>query len=275
MKCSSCGTENEDTATSCHKCGCSFELKNNTFKELQGDKAQEPQGKDEDSEETPLTDPIHNPDEFPEDGDVKEETDELEGDFTSPIAREYLYTDRQSEQTFTTGIRRRALSFVCVMLIVMLVVVSAYIYCLSVLEVKIIKSSKITKSREVETGKPNETFGSATPTMKPEPAITPDLGKPLSPELLIYLKEAIRDNNPENVRKMLDEHPDLIDARDRDENTPLHHAVMSCNKQIVEILVYRSANVNIKNRKGKTPLIIAEERDSPEFREILNILRKQ
>lgn len=51
--------------------------------------------------------------------------------------------------------------------------------------------------------------------------------------------------------------------------TPLHWAVETGNKDIVELLMSNGANMNVKDNLGKTPLAIAEERKHKEIAELL------
>ena len=50
-----------------------------------------------------------------------------------------------------------------------------------------------------------------------------------------------------------------IDVRDIDGNTPFHEAAKSENLKMVQLLIERGASINIKNRKGKTPLDLAKD----------------
>lgn len=52
----------------------------------------------------------------------------------------------------------------------------------------------------------------------------------------------------------------LLDAKDKQNLTPLFHAVASAKGDVVNALIQAKANVNIRDKKGKTPLVWAQER---------------
>ena len=45
-----------------------------------------------------------------------------------------------------------------------------------------------------------------------------------------------------------------VNAKDEDENTPLHRAAYYGHKEIVVLLIAKGADVNVKNDVGYTPL---------------------
>ncbi|XP_023315546.1 ankyrin-1-like [Trichogramma pretiosum] len=54
----------------------------------------------------------------------------------------------------------------------------------------------------------------------------------------------------------------LVDARDKEGNTPLHEALINRNRQLVELLVKRGVHLNIAYNDGYTPLhLISEYKD--------------
>uniref|UniRef100_A0ABD2X5S7 Uncharacterized protein n=1 Tax=Trichogramma kaykai TaxID=54128 RepID=A0ABD2X5S7_9HYME len=53
-----------------------------------------------------------------------------------------------------------------------------------------------------------------------------------------------------------------VDARDKEGNTPLHHAVRHSSERTVELLLSRGADPSAANRKGQTPLHLVIERSS-------------
>jgi len=59
------------------------------------------------------------------------------------------------------------------------------------------------------------------------------------------------------VRALLDQDASLIDARDRDESTPLHCACWKGHQDVVALLIERGADVKARNHNthwGDTPL---------------------
>ena len=66
---------------------------------------------------------------------------------------------------------------------------------------------------------------------------------------------AVKSGNLAKVKSLLANNPDLIDARDEDNLTPLLWAAFKGHKEIVEFLIVNGAQVNVKSREaGVTPL---------------------
>ena len=65
---------------------------------------------------------------------------------------------------------------------------------------------------------------------------------------------ALGKNDQTNVTKLLITKGATIDAKDKDENTPLHFAARSGNTGIVELLIENGADTNAQNKYGYTPL---------------------
>ncbi len=64
------------------------------------------------------------------------------------------------------------------------------------------------------------------------------------------------------VEAMLKDNPELVNAVDRNGNTPLHHAILTYYKgNILPILLGRGAKVNAQNNRGVAPLHLATLRD--------------
>jgi len=61
----------------------------------------------------------------------------------------------------------------------------------------------------------------------------------------------------ETVKFLLDECKLDVNAKDVYGDTPLHDAVKFYHPSVVEILVARKADVNIKNKEGKDPVALA------------------
>jgi len=75
------------------------------------------------------------------------------------------------------------------------------------------------------------------------------------------LHKAVSSGNIEATHEILNVQPDLIDSVDNEDNTALHHAVKKnkINHAMVRLLLEKGANVNIKNKKGQTPIFVAFE----------------
>ena len=62
-------------------------------------------------------------------------------------------------------------------------------------------------------------------------------------------------NDPTNVAKLLIKNGAAINAKDDDENTPLHLAAASGNTGIVKLLIENGAIIDAQNKYGNTPLM--------------------
>lgn len=71
------------------------------------------------------------------------------------------------------------------------------------------------------------------------------------------------------MTSLLLDHYVEIDERDEDGNTPIHLATMKNDIPLMEQLINKSCNVNIRNNAGKTPLFYAVERSSKEAVDLL------
>jgi hypothetical protein len=72
-----------------------------------------------------------------------------------------------------------------------------------------------------------------------------------APDILIH--DAVLRGNIEAVKQHLTAGMD-VDARSKQDKTPLHLAAAGGHKEIVELLIAEGANVNAKNNDGRTPL---------------------
>lgn len=68
------------------------------------------------------------------------------------------------------------------------------------------------------------------------------------------LAAAIRDQDPERVRRLLDEDPGLVRARDRHSNEPIHWAVMTRQLDMIDELLARGADPNARRGDGALPI---------------------
>lgn len=65
---------------------------------------------------------------------------------------------------------------------------------------------------------------------------------------------AIRERDPEKMRRLLDESPDLLNAGDKFSNQPIHWAVMSRQPGLIDELLARGADINARRGDGARPL---------------------
>lgn len=99
-----------------------------------------------------------------------------------------------------------------------------------------------------------------SPLQAPPPRTSPSAppaafkGTPLARTSDAGLGAAIANSDFESARKMIERGADL-EAKDSGAGaSPLHFAVMKGNRQIVDLLVNRGADVNSRTRNGTTPL---------------------
>ncbi|WP_319204865.1 ankyrin repeat domain-containing protein [uncultured Ilyobacter sp.] len=82
-------------------------------------------------------------------------------------------------------------------------------------------------------------------------------------ELLNYLKEENAELFKENL------HVDLIDEKDENGYTFLHHAVTKGNYEIVDFLIYNGVDVNVRDKRGNTPVHLAAELNEKDIFQLL------
>ena len=80
---------------------------------------------------------------------------------------------------------------------------------------------------------------------------------------------AIKKNNINNVRMAINNIELSLIVQDKKGNTPLHHAVITKDKNvdIVRLLVERGSNIKIKNNDGKTALQLIHDIEEPVLRD--------
>lgn len=65
------------------------------------------------------------------------------------------------------------------------------------------------------------------------------------------------EGNIEQIKKIFSELPEIVSAKDENGNTLIYYAVDQMHINLVELLLSKGADINIKNQDGRTPLHIA------------------
>jgi len=82
------------------------------------------------------------------------------------------------------------------------------------------------------------------------------------------LRIAINRGDVDKVKSLLEENPEMINAKDINGDTPLHCACKCKKKKVIDALIAKGANVNAKNNNGNTPMHLAA-RDNKSVVELL------
>ena len=69
--------------------------------------------------------------------------------------------------------------------------------------------------------------------------------------------EALRKSDIEAVKALVEKSPQILDSRDNDGMTALHHAARDGNAVLVDYLIDKGAKIELQNNQGKTPLHLA------------------
>ena len=85
------------------------------------------------------------------------------------------------------------------------------------------------------------------------------------PEIHFHAK----DGRVEEVKKLLDNDPNLINSTTKTGDTPLHLAIRTGRRTAVDVLLEYGANVTAVNNYGNTCLHVAAERNRPELVELM------
>ena len=82
------------------------------------------------------------------------------------------------------------------------------------------------------------------------------------------IHQAASSRDMERIKYLLEKDPNLLNKLDSFKRTPLHWATDMGNRNIAEFLINRGADVNIKDKFGKTPLDYAIDNATDGFDEI-------
>jgi ankyrin repeat protein len=74
------------------------------------------------------------------------------------------------------------------------------------------------------------------------------------------IHEAAKTGDIEQLKKILNENPALVNSADKDKMTPLHHAIDAENLEAASLLIKMGADINAVNFKKETPLHIAADK---------------
>jgi ankyrin repeat protein len=75
------------------------------------------------------------------------------------------------------------------------------------------------------------------------------------------IHNAVKEGDIARVESLLVKKPEKINAKEKDDLTPLHYAAMHGHKDVSELLIGKGANVNAKTKLGFTPLHYAKNKD--------------
>ena len=73
--------------------------------------------------------------------------------------------------------------------------------------------------------------------------------------------DAVRTGKIEIVKLLIEKSPQMLDSRDGDGMTPLHHAARDGNAALINYLIEKGAKSEIQNNQGRTPLHLAATYD--------------
>jgi ankyrin repeat protein/Tol biopolymer transport system component len=73
--------------------------------------------------------------------------------------------------------------------------------------------------------------------------------------------DTLRKGNIQAVKALVEKTPQLVDARDREGMTPLHHAAMGGDTELINYLIEKGAGLELQDAHHKTPLHLAAVND--------------
>lgn len=71
------------------------------------------------------------------------------------------------------------------------------------------------------------------------------------------IHEAAGRGDLSTVKDLLDDDPSLLNAKDLETHAPLHYAAVTGNEEMVALLIDKGADLEIRNDRGRTPIILA------------------
>ncbi|MCM3881417.1 MAG: ankyrin repeat domain-containing protein [Vicinamibacterales bacterium] len=77
--------------------------------------------------------------------------------------------------------------------------------------------------------------------------------KPVDPTIVSFIS-AIRSGDTKSVESLISANPDIVKAKDLTGTTPLHHAAGFGTLEMMQVLLDKGADVNVRNRRSSTPL---------------------
>lgn len=101
-----------------------------------------------------------------------------------------------------------------------------------------------------------------------------DIDKITGPRMMFPLKEATIYSNQTMLEAVLALNPKTINTEDAQGNTPLHYAVMSNALAKISLLKSAGADPKIKNKKGQSPLSLAQARVNAGNARAFNLLKE-
>lgn len=81
----------------------------------------------------------------------------------------------------------------------------------------------------------------------------------IDPKELFNVISYIGKPDAEKAKKLIEQDPTLVNAKDKNGATPLHYGMILNSKELMDLVISKGADVNSKDKDGATPLINATE----------------